>query len=76
VLCTLRTQSKENSTVRKQFDYRRSQEVGVESPPAVGRLGGVEPMTKPHFGKCGLLLIEEVMAFGNREFTSIVASQA
>ena len=24
-------------------------------------------MMKPHFGKCGLLLIKEVMAFGNRE---------
>ena len=42
--------------------YKRSQEVGVEPSLVVGRLGGGEPMTKPHFTKCGLLLIKEVIA--------------
>jgi hypothetical protein len=35
--------------------------VGVEPSPVVGHLGGGEPMMKPHFAKCGLLLIEEVI---------------
>jgi hypothetical protein len=36
----------------------------------------VEPMTKPHFRECGLLLIEEVMAFGSKESISTIVSQA
>jgi len=35
--------------------------VGVEPSPVVGHLGGGEPMMKPHFTKCGLLLIKEVI---------------
>jgi hypothetical protein len=69
-------QSKENSIVEKQFGYEIGQEVGDESPPVAGRLGGVEPMTKPHFTECGLLLTKGVMAFGNRESTSTIVSRA
>lgn len=32
-------------------------------------------MTKPHFRECGLLLMKEVMAFGNREFALTRASR-
>lgn len=72
----LDTQSKENSTVKQQFHYRISQEVGAESPPVVGRLDGVELMTKPHFEECGLLLTKGVMAFGNKESIYTVVSRA
>ena len=54
----------------------RGPEVGVESPSVAGRLGGVEPMTKPHFTECGLLLTKGVMAFGNRESGSTIVSRA
>ena len=40
----------------------KNQKVGVESSPVVGHLGGWEPMMKPHFVKCGLFLIKEVIA--------------
>jgi len=36
--------------------------VGVEPSPVIGHLGGGEPMMKPHFTKCGLLLRKEVIA--------------
>ena len=36
--------------------------MGVEPSPVVGHLGGEEPMMKPHFIKCGLLLTKEVIA--------------
>jgi len=42
--------------------YKRSQKVGVEPSPVVGHLCGGKPMMKPHFTKCGLLLIKEVIA--------------
>jgi len=32
--------------------------VGVEPSPVVGHLGGGEPMMKPHFTKCGFLLMK------------------
>jgi hypothetical protein len=42
--------------------YKTNQKVGIEPSPVVGHLGGGEPMMKPHFTKCGLLLIKEVIA--------------
>jgi hypothetical protein len=42
--------------------FKRSQKVGVEPSPVVGHLGGGEPIVKPNFTKCGLLLIKEVIA--------------
>ena len=49
---------------------------GTELPPICGHLGGGEPMMKPHFTKCSLLLIKEVIAFGKKEFNSTIASQS
>ena len=76
VLSTLNTQQKRDPIAERSLGCRRSPEVGVESPPVVGRLGGVEPMTKPHFRECGFLLAKGVIAFGNRQSTSTIVARA